>query len=80
MPKTIIYKTLNPADNTTSLRHDDWELQERQPFPAKFKLGAGWWFLDQKERAMEWQMNALSNLGPAFFRASSAWSRTRARS
>jgi glucuronate isomerase len=26
------------------------------------QLGSGWWFLDQKE-GMEWQMNALSNLG-----------------
>ena len=26
------------------------------------QLGSGWWFLDQKE-AMEWQLNALSNLG-----------------
>jgi glucuronate isomerase len=26
------------------------------------QFGSGWWFLDQKE-AMEWQMNALSNLG-----------------
>ena len=26
------------------------------------QFGSGWWFLDQKE-AMEWQLNALSNLG-----------------
>ncbi len=30
--------------------------------PGKIQLGSGWWFLDQKE-AMEWQLNALSNLG-----------------
>jgi glucuronate isomerase len=29
---------------------------------GKIQVGSGWWFLDQKE-AMEWQMNALSNLG-----------------
>ena len=29
---------------------------------GKMQFGSGWWFLDQKE-AMEWQMNALSNLG-----------------
>ena len=29
---------------------------------GKIQLGSGWWFLDQKE-AMEWQLNALSNLG-----------------
>ena len=26
------------------------------------QFGSGWWFLDQKE-AMEWQLNALSNIG-----------------
>ena len=30
--------------------------------PGKMQFGSGWWFLDQKE-AMEWQINALSNLG-----------------
>ena len=30
--------------------------------PGKVQFGSGWWFLDQKE-AMEWQLNALSNLG-----------------
>ena len=30
--------------------------------PGKIQLGSAWWFLDQKE-AMEWQLNALSNLG-----------------
>ena len=30
--------------------------------PGKIQFGSGWWFLDQKE-GMEWQMNALSNLG-----------------
>jgi glucuronate isomerase len=29
---------------------------------AKVQMGSGWWFLDQKE-GMEWQLNALSNLG-----------------
>ncbi|HEY5551371.1 MAG TPA: glucuronate isomerase, partial [Opitutaceae bacterium] len=29
---------------------------------GKVQFGSGWWFLDQKE-AMEWQMNALANLG-----------------
>ena len=29
---------------------------------GKIQWGSGWWFLDQKE-AMQWQMNALSNLG-----------------
>jgi glucuronate isomerase len=30
--------------------------------PGKIQFGSGWWFLDQKE-GMEWQINALSNLG-----------------
>ena len=30
--------------------------------PGKVQFGAAWWFLDQKE-AMEWQLNALSNIG-----------------
>ena len=30
--------------------------------PGKMQFGSGWWFLDQKE-GMEWQINALSNLG-----------------
>ena len=30
--------------------------------PGKMQFGSGWWFLDQKE-AMEWQLNALSNIG-----------------
>jgi glucuronate isomerase len=59
LPKTIIYNS-NPADNylfACMLGN----------FPgdgvaAKVQFGSGWWFLDQKE-GMEWQMNALSNLG-----------------
>jgi len=30
--------------------------------PGKVQFGSGWWFLDQRE-AMEWQINALSNVG-----------------
>ena len=30
--------------------------------PGKIQFGSGWWFLDQKE-GIEWQLNALSNLG-----------------
>jgi len=59
LPKTIIYN-LNPADNyafaTMIGNFQDGSL------PGKIQFGAAWWFLDQKE-AMEWQMNALSNLG-----------------
>ena len=29
---------------------------------GKMQFGSGWWYLDQKD-AMEWQINALSNIG-----------------
>ena len=59
LPKTILYN-LHPADNyafaTMLGNFQDGSL------PGKIQLGSGWWFLDQKE-GMEWQLNALSNLG-----------------
>jgi glucuronate isomerase len=59
LPKTIIYN-VNPADNyafaTMIGNFQDGTI------PGKVQFGSGWWFLDQKE-GMEWQLNALSNLG-----------------
>ena len=59
LPKVIVYN-LNPADNYAlcSLigNYQDGSIA------GKLQFGSGWWFLVQKE-AMEWQMNALSNLG-----------------
>jgi len=59
LPKTIVYN-LNPADNyavcCTLGNFQDGVIA------GKVQFGSGWWFLDQKE-AMEWQINALSNLG-----------------
>ncbi|MCU0772646.1 MAG: glucuronate isomerase [Verrucomicrobia bacterium] len=59
LPRTIFYN-LNPADNyafaTMLGNFQDGSV------PGKIQMGSGWWFLDQKE-AMEWQLNALSNLG-----------------
>lgn len=59
LPKTILYN-VNPADNyvlgTMIGNFQDGSL------PGKMQFGSGWWFLDQKE-GMEWQINALSNLG-----------------
>src|SRR5213075_1549575 len=59
LPKTIIYNN-NPADNylfaTMIGNFQDGTI------PGKVQFGAGWWFLDQRE-AMEWQINALSNIG-----------------
>ena len=39
-----------------------WAISRTAPWPVKSRLGSGWWFLDQKE-GIEWQLNALSNLG-----------------
>jgi glucuronate isomerase len=59
LPRTVLYN-LNPADNyafaTMIGNFQDGTV------PGKVQFGSGWWFLDQKE-AMEWQINALSNLG-----------------
>jgi glucuronate isomerase len=59
LPRTILYN-LNPADNyvfaTMVGNFQDGSIA------GKIQLGSGWWFLDQKE-GMEWQINALSNLG-----------------
>jgi len=59
LPRTIIYN-VNPAHNyvfgTMIGNFQDGSI------PGKVQFGTSWWFLDQKE-GMEWQMNALSNLG-----------------
>jgi glucuronate isomerase len=59
MPRTLLYNS-NPADNYVF-------ATMAASFPGggiagKVQLGPGWWFLDQKE-GIEWQLNALSNLG-----------------
>jgi glucuronate isomerase len=59
LPKTILYN-LNPSDNYAFAvmisNFQDGKIA------GKMQFGSGWWFLDQKE-AMEWQLNALSNVG-----------------
>jgi glucuronate isomerase len=59
LPRTVLYN-LNPADNyafaTMIGNFQDGSVA------GKIQFGSGWWFLDQKE-AMEWQINALSQLG-----------------
>lgn len=59
LPKIVLYN-LNPSDNyalvTMLGNFQDGTL------PGKMQFGSGWWFLDQEE-AMQWQMNALSQLG-----------------
>ncbi|MEX2382908.1 MAG: glucuronate isomerase [Opitutales bacterium] len=59
LPKTILYN-INPGDNYifASMIGNF----QGGGIPGKMQFGSGWWHLDQKE-AMEWQMNALSNLG-----------------
>jgi glucuronate isomerase len=59
LPKIILYN-LNPADNY-ALACLIGAFQDGKT-AGKIQFGSGWWFLDQKE-AMEWQMNALSNVG-----------------
>lgn len=59
LPRMVIYN-INPADNyvlgTMAGNFQDGTVA------GKIQFGSGWWFLDQKE-GMEWQLNALSNLG-----------------
>jgi glucuronate isomerase len=59
LPKTIIYN-MNPADNYAFAAMIG-NFQDGT-IPGKIQFGSGWWFLDQQE-AMEWHLNALSNLG-----------------
>ena len=59
LPKTIIYN-LNPADNYVFASMIG-NFQDGT-VPGKIQLGSSWWFLDQKQ-GMEWQLDALSNLG-----------------
>src|SRR5580658_962789 len=59
LPKVIVYNN-NPVDNyllaTVIGSFQDGSMA------GKMQFGSGWWFLDQKE-GIQWQLNALSNLG-----------------
>ena len=59
LPKMVLYN-VNPSDNyalaTMAGNFQDGSIA------GKIQFGSGWWFLDQKE-GMQWQLNALSNLG-----------------
>jgi len=59
LPRTIIYN-VNPVDNYAFAAMIG-NFQDGS-IAGKMQFGSGWWFLDQKE-GMEWQMNALSNIG-----------------
>lgn len=59
LPKMILYNN-NPVDNyplaTMIGNFQDGTVA------GKMQFGSGWWFLDTKE-GIEWQLNALSNVG-----------------
>lgn len=59
LPRMVLYN-LNPNHNylfaTMAGNFQDGSIA------GKIQFGSGWWFLDQKE-GMEWQINALSQLG-----------------
>ena len=59
LPKTVIYNN-NPADNYL-FASVIGSFQDGR-IPGRIQFGSGWWFLDQKE-GIEWQLNALSNIG-----------------
>ena len=59
LPRTILYNN-NPNDNYPFAAMTG-NFQDGT-IPGKLQFGSGWWFLDQKE-GMEWQINALSNIG-----------------
>ena len=59
LPKTILYN-INPGDNYALATMCGNFMDGKTP--GKVQFGSGWWFLDQKD-GMEWQINALSNLG-----------------
>jgi glucuronate isomerase len=60
LPKTILYN-INPADNYVYATMAG-NFQDGSMMAGKIQFGSGWWFLDQRE-GMEWQINALSQLG-----------------
>ena len=59
LPKMIL-SNVNPADNYVFAAMAG-NFQDGS-VPGKVQFGSAWWFLDQKE-GMEWQLNALSNIG-----------------
>ena len=56
----MVLYNVNPADNyvmaTAIGNFQDGKIA------GKMQFGSSWWFLDQKE-GIEWQLNALSNVG-----------------
>ena len=59
LPKTIVYNN-NPRDNYLFASMVG-NFQDGIT-PGKMQFGSGWWYLDSIE-GMQWQLNALSNVG-----------------
>jgi glucuronate isomerase len=59
LPKLIVYNN-NPVDNYVFAAAIS-SFQDGA-MAGKMQFGSGWWFLDQKE-GIQWQLNALSNVG-----------------
>jgi glucuronate isomerase len=59
LPKIIVYN-VNPIENYAFATMVG-NFAENS-VPGKMQFGSGWWYLDQKE-GIEWQLNALSNVG-----------------
>ena len=59
LPRTILYNS-NPIENYAfSTLAGSFSAEG---IAGKVQFGSGWWFLDQEE-GIEWQLNALSNVG-----------------
>jgi glucuronate isomerase len=59
LPQTILYNS-NPVENYAFATLAGSFSAEG--IRGRVQFGSGWWFLDQKE-GIEWQLNALSNVG-----------------
>ncbi len=59
LPRMVLFN-LNPADNYAFAAVAG--CFQDASVPGKLQHGPAWWFLDQRE-GIEWQINALSNLG-----------------
>ena len=62
LPRTVLYNS-NPIENYPFATLAGSFSAEG--IPGKVQFGSGWWFLDQRE-GIEWQLNALSNVGLLF--------------
>ena len=59
LPRTILYNVNPSANYMLAAMAGTFQDGSRR---GKIQFGTAWWFLDQKE-GIEWQLNALSNVG-----------------